>query len=78
MLLYVDDIIVTGKNSSLLGSFTRNLHNEFATKNFGSFGYFLDLEASPTPEGLFIGQLKYTRDILTHAQLLNRKSVHTS
>ncbi|RVW80531.1 putative mitochondrial protein [Vitis vinifera] len=35
------------------------------------------LEASPTPDGLFISQLKYARDILTRAQLLDSKPVHT-
>ena len=76
MLLYVDDIIVTG-NASLIDSFTHKLHSEFATKDLGSFSYFLGLEASPTPDRLFISQLKYARDILTHAQLLDNKRVHT-
>ncbi|RVW76295.1 Retrovirus-related Pol polyprotein from transposon RE1 [Vitis vinifera] len=60
LLLYVDDIIVTGNNPSLLDSFTRKLHSEFATKDLGSLSYFRGLEASPTPDGLFISQLKYT------------------
>ncbi|RVW53059.1 Retrovirus-related Pol polyprotein from transposon RE1 [Vitis vinifera] len=47
LLLYVDDIIVTGNNPSLLDSFTRKLHSEFATKDLGSLSYFLGLEASP-------------------------------
>ncbi|RVW78751.1 Retrovirus-related Pol polyprotein from transposon RE1 [Vitis vinifera] len=77
LLLYVDDIIVTGNNPSLLDSFTRKLHSEFATKDLGSLSYFLGLEALPTPDGLFISQLKYARDILTRAQLLDSKHVHT-
>ena len=43
----------------------------------GSISYFLGLEASLTPDGLFISRLKYARDILTHAQLLDSKPVHT-
>ena len=77
MLLYVYDIIVTGNNSSLIDNFTHKLHSEFATKDWGSLSYFLGLEASPTPDGLFISQLKYVRDILTRAQLLDSKPVHT-
>ena len=76
MLLYVDDIIVTGNNPYLLNSFTRKLHSEFATKDLGSLSYFLGLEASPTPNGLFISQLKYARDILTRAQLLDSKPIY--
>ena len=48
LLLYVDDIILTGNNSSLLENFTCRLNSEFATKDLGSLSYFLDLEATPT------------------------------
>eukprot|EP00253_Pinus_taeda_P016610 PITA_16610 len=77
LLLYVDDIIVIGKNSSLLDSFTLKLNSGFATKDLGSLSYFIGLEASPTADGLFLSQLKYEWDILTRAQLLDNKPVHT-
>ncbi|XP_022867831.1 uncharacterized protein LOC111387502 [Olea europaea var. sylvestris] len=77
LLLYVDDIIITGNNSSLLARFTRTLNSEFATKDLGSLSYFLGLEATLTSDGLFISQLKYAWDILTRAQLLDSKPVHT-
>ncbi|XP_075666058.1 uncharacterized protein LOC142635884 [Castanea sativa] len=77
LLLYVDDIILIGNNSSLLDRFTCKLHSEFATKDLGSLSYFLGLEATPTTDGLFLSQLKYARDILTRAQLLDSKPIHT-
>ncbi|XP_068638507.1 uncharacterized mitochondrial protein AtMg00810-like [Aristolochia californica] len=77
MLLYVHNIIITHNNSTLITRFTHELHSEFATKYLGSLSYFLGLEASPTTDGLFIGQLKYARDILTHAHLLDSKLVPT-
>ncbi|KAF5475499.1 hypothetical protein F2P56_007299, partial [Juglans regia] len=77
LLLYVDDVIITGNNSSLLDNFARKLNSEFATKDLDSLSYFLGLEATLTFDGLFISQLKYARDILTRAQLLDSKSVHT-
>ncbi|XP_042966148.1 uncharacterized mitochondrial protein AtMg00810-like [Carya illinoinensis] len=77
LLLYVNDIIITGNNSSLLDSFTCKLNSEFATKDLGSLSYFLGLEASSTSDGLCISQLKYARDILSRAQLLDSKLVHT-
>ena len=76
-LLYVDDIIITSNNSSLLDSFTRKLNTEFVTKDLGSLSYFLSLETTSTTDGLFLSQLKYARDILTLAQLLDSKPVHT-
>ena len=77
LLLYIDDIIITGNNSSLLDCFTCKLNSEFPTKDLGHLSYFLGLEATTTSDGLFISQLKYARDILTRAQLLNNKLVHT-
>ena len=75
--MYVDDIIITGNNSSLLDSFARKLNSEFATKDLGSLSYFLGLEATSITDGLFINQLKYARDILTRVKLLDSKPVHT-
>ncbi|XP_068664965.1 uncharacterized mitochondrial protein AtMg00810-like [Aristolochia californica] len=77
LLLYVDDIILTGNNPSILDSFATKLHSEFATKDLGSLSYFLGLEAIPTADGLFLSQLKYARDILARATLLESKPVHT-
>ena len=77
LLLYVNDIILIGNNTSLLTRFTCKLHSEFATKDLGSLNYFLGLKATLTTDGPFISQLKYARDILTHAQLLDSKPVHT-
>ena len=48
-----------------------------ATKDLGPLSYFLGLEAMTTFDDLFISKLKYARDILTWAQLLNNKPVHT-
>ena len=48
-----------------------------ATKDLGPLSYFLGLEATTTSDDLFISQLKYAWDILTRAQLLNSKPVHT-
>ncbi|XP_022883668.1 uncharacterized protein LOC111400486 [Olea europaea var. sylvestris] len=76
LLLYVDDIIITGYNSSLIDKFPCKLNFEFATKDLGHLSYFLGLEASTIKDGLFISQLKYARDILTRAQLLDNKLVH--
>ncbi|RVW62371.1 Retrovirus-related Pol polyprotein from transposon RE1 [Vitis vinifera] len=77
LLLYVDDIIIIGNNSSFLDSFSRKLNTKFTTKDLGSLSYFLGLEATSTTDGLFLSQLKYARDILTRAQLLDNKPVHT-
>ncbi|XP_068645126.1 uncharacterized mitochondrial protein AtMg00810-like [Aristolochia californica] len=70
-------LLLRGNNPSLLDSFAHKLHSEFANKDLGSLNYFLGLEATPTDDGLFLSQLKYARDILTRAHLLDSKPVHT-
>uniref|UniRef100_A0A2N9HI66 Uncharacterized protein n=1 Tax=Fagus sylvatica TaxID=28930 RepID=A0A2N9HI66_FAGSY len=56
LLLYVDDIVVTGSNSALLDGFIGKLTREFATKDLGSLNYFLGLEAHRTSTSLFLSQ----------------------
>ncbi|XP_068644857.1 uncharacterized mitochondrial protein AtMg00810-like [Aristolochia californica] len=45
--------------------------------DLGSLNYFLGLEATPTTDELFHSRLKYVRNILARAQLLDNKPVHT-
>ncbi|KAD3068636.1 hypothetical protein E3N88_36516 [Mikania micrantha] len=77
LLVYVDDIIVTGNNDEFISSFVAKLHSEFAIKDLGSLNYFLGLEVTPTDDGLFLSQAKYAHDILSRADLLDCKPVHT-
>lgn len=43
LLLYVDDIIFTGDNPSLLRSFVTDLSAQFVLKNLGQLSYFMGL-----------------------------------
>ena len=40
LLIYVDDIIITGSHSVLVNSLINQLHNQFALKDLGSFFFF--------------------------------------
>ncbi|MFS8015034.1 putative RNA-directed DNA polymerase [Helianthus anomalus] len=77
LLVYVDDIIITGNNPSSIQNFITRLQSEFAIKDLGKLNYFLGLEVSHTHDGLFLTQTKYARDILTRAGLLDSKPVAT-
>lgn len=77
LLLYVDDLILTGNNETMLPSFTTRLHHEFAIKDLGDLNYFLGLEVSHTEDGLFLSQTKYAKDVLSRADLLDSKPVST-
>jgi len=77
LLLYVDDIVVTGNNIPFLQHFIQQLHRDFATKDLGTLNYFLGLEVSSSVNGLFLSQAKYAYDILVRAQLLECKPTPT-
>ena len=54
LLLYVNDITLTRNNSALINRFISQLHSEFPIKDLGPLTYFLRLEASSIPDGLFL------------------------
>jgi len=58
LLLYVDDIIITGSNMSLIDTFIRKLRHEFSMKDLGTLNYFLGLEVTHSATGIFLIQLK--------------------
>ena len=44
LLLYVDDMLLTGSSSTLLDDFVQLLHSEFAMKDLGPIHHFLGIE----------------------------------
>ncbi|KAK2999604.1 hypothetical protein RJ639_023297 [Escallonia herrerae] len=64
VLVYVDDLILAGNNSTACSSFKKYLNDCFKLKNLGPLKYFLGIEAARGPSGLFLSQRKYALDIL--------------
>ena len=54
LLLYVDDIVLTGSTASLLHSFITILSQQFAMKDLGDLYYFLGLQVVRSPSSLFL------------------------
>ena len=71
LLVYVDDIIITGNHSATIRAFISRLNTEFAIKDLGRLNYFLGLEVTYTDSGLFLSQTKYAQDILLRAGMLD-------
>ncbi|XP_019258479.1 PREDICTED: uncharacterized protein LOC109236724 [Nicotiana attenuata] len=78
LLLYVDDIVLTGSNPSLISLFSRLLNSEFSITDLGDLHYFLGIHVTWLVNGLHLSQSKYARDILDRAGLLQSKHVSTS
>ncbi|XP_016652008.1 PREDICTED: uncharacterized mitochondrial protein AtMg00810-like [Prunus mume] len=77
LLLYVDDIILTGSNSSLITSVIGALTQEFDMKDLGQLTYFLGLQISYQSAGLFVSQTKYIKELLDRVDLQDSKPCPT-
>ncbi|KAI3673709.1 hypothetical protein L6452_39837 [Arctium lappa] len=77
LLVYVDDLILTGNDETTITTFISRLNHEFAIKDLGDLNYFLGLEVAYMDNGLFLTQSKYASDILKKADLYDSKPVST-
>ena len=77
LLIYVDDIIVTGNDNNIISDLISTLSSEFSLKDLGSLHYFLGLEVKYLPNGLFVSQTKYIRDLLEHTKMMECTPINT-
>jgi hypothetical protein len=77
LLVYVDDIIVTSNQSSLLINIISQLSTEFCMKDLGPLHFFLGIEVNCFSGGLFLSQQKYARDILSKASMSSCNPIGT-
>ncbi|CAH9096264.1 unnamed protein product, partial [Cuscuta epithymum] len=73
VLVYVDDLIISGNDSVTINSFKVYLNDCFHMKDLGRLKYFLGIEVARSPFGLFLTQRKYALDIITETGLLGAK-----
>ncbi|CAL8085961.1 unnamed protein product [Prunus armeniaca] len=67
LLIYVDDIIVTGNALSQVNALLQSLNRQFAMKDLGDLHFFLGIEVQRTPDMLCLNQAKYAADLLKRA-----------
>jgi hypothetical protein len=77
VLVYVDDIIVTGDNGDEINTLKRSLQCQFAIKDLGVLKYFLGIEVARSHKGLFLNQRKYLLDLLEEAEMMDSKPCAT-
>ena len=70
VLMYVDDMIITGNDISAIITLKAFLHEQFQIKDLGELKYFLGIKVARSKEGICISQCKYTLDILDDMGLL--------
>ncbi|XP_019080347.1 uncharacterized mitochondrial protein AtMg00810-like [Vitis vinifera] len=77
LLLYVDDMVITGSNSSMVQTLITRLSKEFSMKNLGELHYFLSVEVQVNEKGLFFSQTKDALDLLQYASMIDAKPIST-
>jgi hypothetical protein len=78
MLVYIDDIIVTGSCDKTISTLLKELRSEFALKELGDLHFFLGIEVNQTSDGIFLSQEKYALDLLQRVGMKNCKPSPTS
>jgi hypothetical protein len=66
LVLYVDDLILTGSDSKLLNNVKTILKKKFEMIGLDFLHYLLGLQVLQTNEGIFLSQSKYACDLLRH------------
>ena len=77
LLLYVDDMIITGDDLNGIQELKVFLNQQFEMKDLGHLSYFLGLEITHSTDELYITQAKYASELLSRAGLTDRKTVDT-
>ncbi|RVW73986.1 Retrovirus-related Pol polyprotein from transposon RE1 [Vitis vinifera] len=64
LIVYVDDIILTGDHVTKMDRLKKSLALEFEIKDLGSLRYFLGMEVARSKRGIVVSQRKYILDLL--------------
>lgn len=77
LLVYVDDILLTGSDPTFVTSCLSYLQDQFAIKNLGRASSLFFGGSTPTSTGLHLSQTKYVLDLLTRTNMHTCKPCST-
>ena len=77
LLLYVDDMIITGDDFIGIQELKDFFSQQFEMKDLEHLSYFLGLEIIYSTDGLYITQAKYASKLLSRVGLIDSKTVDT-
>ncbi|GJV56434.1 retrovirus-related pol polyprotein from transposon TNT 1-94 [Tanacetum coccineum] len=73
--IYVDDIIFASTNTAMCNDFANQMATKFKISMMGQMSFFLGLQISQSPRGIFINQSKYAYEIVKKYGMLSSDSV---
>ncbi|XP_017187728.2 uncharacterized mitochondrial protein AtMg00810-like [Malus sylvestris] len=77
LLIYVDDILLTGNNDKQMQWLIEKLGTLFSMKDLGPLSYFLGVEVTYSGENMHLTQSKYALDLLERTKFTAVKPVST-
>jgi len=77
LLVYVDDMVLTGNSIAEINAVKVHLHSRFYIKELGPIKYFLGLEVFRSLDGLVLNQRKYCLDLISEPKMLGCKLTPT-
>ena len=77
LLLYVDDMIITGNDQQAISDLQQYLGQHFEMKDLGSLNYFLGLEVSHRSDGYLLSQAKYASDLIARSGITDSTTSST-
>jgi hypothetical protein len=77
VLIYVDDLIISGNNSEAISRLKATLQHWFPIKDLGRLKYFLGIEMVASRKGLFLNEHKYVLNLLKDAEMMDVKPAPT-
>ncbi|XP_019054959.1 PREDICTED: uncharacterized protein LOC109115419 [Nelumbo nucifera] len=77
LLVYVNDILITGSSNSSLTQLISQLSTTFSLQDLGEAHYFLGLELHRTIDSVHLSQRKYIHDLLVKTKMHKAKPIHT-
>ena len=77
LIVYVDDIILTGNHEGKIDLLKKLLTKEFEIKDLGNLKYFLGMEIARSKKGIAVSQRKYVLDLLNETGMLGCKPAKT-
>lgn len=77
VLVYVDDILITGSDMTYIDQLIVTLNARFVMKDLGELSYFLGIEVIKFDSGMLLSQTKYAMDLIDKAGMHDCKPSST-
>lgn len=69
ILVYVDDMLITSNDLTLIEETKKQLHQTFKLKDLGELKYFLGIEFCRSHRGIMMNQRKYSLELISEMGL---------